>query len=502
MGAYSDVIDLGEWFGLKQQPYASGFVAYSITDPLVLNSGSVGFNAADALKRFPNYMQMLINLGWSEAERLALTFFTCAYNEAQLKRQGGIGGFGFQGREVIYIPQGMWYFNSELRSAQARVIGKSQAINAGAGGTVLNMRSTDWKSIYGAQNNGVRIGFVPWTYLGENNSAPHPVGLYGGNEWSHWFTTENLRVQGTRANGGFFNPAGPVEIGAMWWNPGEGSGPNKCAFSALDIGFMASNNIAPFTALDCELFYNMVAGCAQRGGAYSKSRFIGLSGDNNPFMFLNFNQGANILGTGPFLPHPQGGNPGGVFEFIGTKVEAFACRSGYGTFNSCTPGSLAGKGGMWARLSGRFYATFMNCTLNVHNGRIHSAIEVIDTSTMNAAEPGGGWTGSIPMDNSAVEVINCQMYGVRNYMHDWRRQIRYPVPDTEYDAKYRTSWSWNNQFATGGLIARDGEQNVRVTGVNTTWRGNQPIINGNQPALAWGDGAPTFNYNPITGANY
>lgn len=503
MGAYSDIIDIGDWFGLKQQPYADTFVQHSITDPLVLNSGSVGFNISQAQTRFPNYMGLLTLLGWSNADKLALTYATCAFNEAMLTRQGGIDGFGFGGRENMYIPSGVWAINSEIRAVQGRIIGKSQAINAGGGGTVIRIHPTGWKSLYGAQNDGVRVMVVPYTYAGENNASSGKLSPYGNHEWAHWFKTEHIRFVGTAANNSFYNPANPVEIGVMWWNPGEGSGPVNCAFSNFKgLGFLVSNNIAPFTALDCEMFYNEIAAIGQRGGAYSKSRYMGMSGDNNPLFFVGFQAGSNILGTGPFLPHASVSNPGGVYEFIGTKVEAFACRGGYGGFSTCTPANLAGKGGPWARLSGRFYATFINCTLNVHSGRIFSAIEVIDNGTMNAAFPGDGW-GTLPMDNSDVKVVNCQMYGVRNYLVDWRRQRSFPVEDVPEAAKYHPSWHWNNHWADGRMYSDGRPTPLEIAHTPATHRGFQPVINQSQiGSVNWTGGTPNFNYNPLTGVNY
>ena len=513
MSAYNNYINLGELFGLKQQPYGdpSGpMVQHSTNDPLIVGSGSVGYNITDLWNHFPNTMTLLKGttsqyLNWNDTDVLNSTYPWFCMMEAGFMAQGGIDGGGFQNREPIYIPQGMWYFNREIRVGQNPIIGSGQGWNFGTGGTVLNLLSTNWKSMYGAQNDGIRALMVPFVYRGEQDlSGGTKLAPYGMDEWSHFLRLENLRFNGTATLQGFWSPGDPVETGVIFHNPGEGSGPMACSFNNFrGFGYLVSGTPAPFAADSNEIFYNQIAGIGIRGGANSKMSFNRISGDNNPWMLFVYKSGSDCLRLGqPFLPCTTGGSPGGNISFTNAKIEAMCWRQGYPGFSAPgNPALLAGKGGMWARLTGRFQFLADSCTLNVHNGRIFTAIEVLDDDNMNWVYPGQGF-GTLPLDNSRVEIRNAQMKGVKNYLADWFRQRVVPIGDPFAD-HYAPTVSWSNYHDSGNTFRHGVPNNVVIPTSPAAWRGTQPIINSGQPLLDWAPAvAPAFNYNIITGADF
>lgn len=512
MGAYSNVIDLGELFGLKQQVYASDsgpLVQHSTNDPLIVSSGSVGYNMGNLWDHFPNTMAMLKEptgtggLNWSDDDCLSRTYPWFAVVEAGFLGQGGlVGGNGKENRDPIYIPQGVWRFNSEIRVCQSPYRGSGQGWNYGSGGTNLILHSAGWKSLYGAQNNGMRALITPFVYRGEQAASGNSkLAPYGVDEWSHFLRLQDMRLIGTATNTGFWNPAEPVETGCIFHNPGEGSGTSF--FSACNFrgfGYMVSGSPAPFAADNNEIFYNWIGGVGVRGGAHSKISFYKLSGDNNPWMVFVYKSGSNALGTGSFLPSVTGGSPGGNISFNDCKIEAMAWRNGYPGF--ATPGNpaLGGKGGMWARLTGRFTFSARDSTLNVHKGKIWTAIEMLDDDWMGALYPGQGF-GGLPPLNSRIEITNCQLWGVKNYMADWCRQRVVPMAAMNNDV-YSPSMYWSNQDDSAKAFRLGVPNNVELATSPAAWRGTQPLINEGQ-VVDWAPGAaPTFNYNIITGANF
>lgn len=502
------VIDLGAAGGLKQQPYGDpngAFVQHSTNDPLVCNTGSVGFNIAQMEDRFPNYVELLRDLPipFTDTEILQRTYPTCLYNEYELKNQGGYAGFGFNGRTPIYMPPGVWHINSELRSGQHRNMGGGKGFNAGAGATVIQISATNWKSIHGAQNNGMRIAFHNWTYAGEQSLTPQPISVGGGAEYMHFFTVEEMTIQGTATTSEFWSPA-KTEIGVMMENAGERCDVKETYMVALSIPVLISGNTARPKVMNSSLFYNTIAGVAMRGGALSEIIFSDLSCDNNPYVLLQFRAGSNIFGTGPFLPSAQAGVPGGVVTFDNVKTESFACRAGYLGMSACQ-GPTVGKGGMWAMITGRTYFNARNCTLNVHNGRIWSAVEVLDQDAMNNAFPSGGYAGGFQLDNSEVRIKGSKMNGVQNWMADWGRQRVHPRAGVFSDDDI-LDFNWINKF-NGVVSAAPWSETPTgkflIPTTTATYRGTQPFINQNQ-ILTWTGGAPGagFNYHPVTGVNF
>ena len=489
-------IDLGQMFGLRQQSYADQF------NPLICGDGTVGFDIARMEDKFPNYVQFLRALPWafSDADILGLTYPTCAYNEAMLVNAGGYGGTGWMGRTNIRIPSGNWYVNSELRGGQQRNIGGGKQWYFGSGGTQMNILHTNWKSIHGPQNDHIKIGAHSWNYAGENNLTPQPFAVSGGYEYCHFFTWEHVCWKGTATSSSFYSPTNN-EVGVMLHNAGEGTKVENCWLSDFrTFGVLVGRYTARPRVSQCNFFTNTVAGIGQRGGALSQIIYEDISGDNNPYMLFMYTSGSNVFGQGPFLPMSDVHVPGGSITFRNVKVEANACRSGYNGMSTCNP-DFVGKGGMWAHLTGRFWFTAEHCTLNVHQGKLWTAIEVSDQNDMATAFPTGGYYGSIGLDNSSVHVRYPKFTNVYNWMADWRRQRVHSFPQPFGDFN-RMEFRWDNLNDGGHAWAETPTGKQIWPTVANSHRGIQPFINQNQTLLNWGAGAPNFNYHPVTGVNF
>lgn len=499
-------IELGYW-GLRRQPYADlggPLVQYSINDPLICNSGSVGMNIADLTARFPYAVQMLQDAGFSNADIETRTYPWMVYHEATLRDTGGYSpGFPMP-RTTIRIPAGYWYFNTEIRAGQNRNLGSSNGFNGGWGGTVANITATNWKSLHGAQNDHVRILFTSALYAGEDYATAQPLQMFGGDEYMHYFTVEQMRLNGTSALNSFWDP-NLTEIGVMMHNAGERCTVQDCEVSHFrGIGVLVSGHTARPRVANCSMFYNQMAAVGLSSGALSEVIFEDLSCDNNPYVLFMFRHGSNVFGTGPILPRNNGGSsvPGGTITFRNIKTEAFACRSGYAGMTTCAP-NMYGRGGMWAHLTGRFWFQADGCTLNVHSGKIWTAIEVSDQNVMNDNFPGQGWLGGIGLDNSNVHVSNAKFTNVQNWLADWRRQRVHPVstPINADNGYANFHWISHSALGNGAAWAESAAGNVPYANVNASYRGTQPFINSAQ-ANNWDGATPTFNYHPVTGINF
>ena len=496
------IIDLGYW-GLKQQPYGAdgAFNQNSTNDPLICSSGSCGsMTYAQLLARFPRYTDFLSNVvGFSNAEVIARTYSTMVYGEAAMN--------SYQNRETIYIPPGHWYFNTEMRSGQNRNIGAGRQGNAGSngggGGTFVRLTDTNWKSIHGTQNDGLKVLMHCWTYGGEASTTPQPIVQgFTGYEYAHGHTAENMVMIGTAATDAFWDP-NDNEVLFMMENAGEGTKCEEVYFvGSKGFGVLISKNTARPRISNCSLFYNHVAAVGIRGGARGKIYLEDLSGDNNPHFVYCFQAGSNVFGTGPFMPQgAYAGVPGGDISFDNCKVEAFCCRSGgYGGMDVCPVGGIPfyGKGGPMAHLTGRFTFTAKNCTLNTHGGRIWAAVTTSDQADMQASFPGQGYS-SLTRDNSTVHLIDCQIAGAQNWLADWKGQKAFPYGNPDGDLN-RPDFRWNG-YPDNAAWAQSAAGTQAWTTIAATHKGIQPIINSAQ-VLAWTGGAPTFNYHPVTGVNF
>lgn len=496
------IIDLGYW-GLKQQPYGAdgAFNQNTTNDPLICSSGSCGsMTYSQLLGRFPRYTDFLSNVvGFTQAEVRDRTYFTMVYGEAAMN--------SYQNRETIYIPPGHWYANTEMRSGQNRNIGAGRQGNAGSngggGGTFVRLTDTNWKSIHGSQNDGLKILMHCWTYGGEASTTPQPIVQgFTGYEYAHGHTAENMTMIGTASTGAFWDP-NDNEVLFMMENAGEGTKCEEVYFVASKgFGVLISKNTARPRVSNCSLFYNHIGAIGIRGGAHGKIYLEDLSGDNNPYFVFMFQAGSNVFGTGPFMPQgAYAGVPGGTVNFTGCKVEAFACRSGgYNGMVACPVGggSFYGKGGMFGHFTGRYGVTIDDCTLNVHGGAMWTAIEVSDQADLQASFPGQGYS-SLTADNSYINIKGGQLYGVQNWLADWKRQRVHPFGNPVGDLN-RMEFRWNN-YPDGAAWAETPSGKQAWTTAVATHKGIQPIINSAQ-VLAWTGGTPTFNYHPVIGTNF
>jgi len=286
--------------------------------PLILGS-ELGFTITTATDRFPRQVAFLQSLGWTNTEILQRTYFDMAFNDAVL--YGPQVLFAHECHDVsIEIPTGKWYYTSELRCGQHRTMGDSSRFQFGTGGTEIELLPTNYKSIYGAQNAGVTIGFVPWNYCGEAATSVAPVGFGAGTDWCHHWTLEDIRMNGG-APDGFWSSA-RQDIGALYYNAGECSGVFRCEFDDYNtFGIMTGYKPAYTNITDVSGFRNKVAIVGMRGGALSDNSITNISGDFNPYHIFQFRGGSDVFGAGAFLPHGIASNPGGTLTVTNFKLE-------------------------------------------------------------------------------------------------------------------------------------------------------------------------------------
>lgn len=474
---------LSEMYGLNQQP--SG----TITSPNILST-TLGWNITQATDRFPRAVAFYQSLGWTNTEILERTYFTMAYNDAVL--YGDQVLFAHEAHDFeIRIPGGRYYYNSELRSGQNRNIGEGSRFNFGSGGTQLMLLGgANWKSIYGAQNNNITLGFVPWVYCGEANTSVFPLGFTGGTEWCHHFTVEDIAMNGQAPDG--FRNASKVDIGVMYYNPGEQSGIFRCEFSDYnDFGLLISHAPADTYVNGLSGFRNKVGIIGQRGGALSNNVIVRLSGDFNPYHIFQFRGGSDVFGTGAYLPHAIASNPGGTCNLFGFKLEDSCGRTGYPGFTGTS--SSIGKGNMLARVTGRTYFHVYGGTANTYIGKGAALVEIVDDF-----DEGFGGT---PLDNSCVELNNVFTNRFGYYFHDWSGEKVFEANQlSTFDKPVSARWDAIDNSRNAFYHAK--KTPTDVTASSAIFHGRQPFINDGEAVTFDYDIAPTHGYNPITGANY
>lgn len=497
------MIDVGKEYNLRQQSAADILAA----DPLQLSGGTIGFNIGEATARFPNTVAMLAEAGFNNTEILESTYPYCAIQECSIKTAGGWAGDGWAGRDLVHVPSGVWQTNRELRWGQQPLRGDGPGFNFGTGGTIIKRIDTDWKSIHGSQNDNVRILVHPHTYCGENattiGSSFH-LGVGAGQEWCHHFHVHDIALEGQGGPAVFADPADYVEVGIMYYGPGETSHINNVTINHFKgFAILIDGKVAPCTiGGDVSMFNNSIASIGLCTGSLSELNFHGLSSDNTPYMLFMFRRGSNALGDGtPFMPGALPFTPGGMITFDKSKIEAFACRSAYGGLDACTPGTYVGRGGRWARLTGRFQFDMRGCTLNVHGpsgSKLFTAIELVDDWHMSTVDPSGGW-GSIPLDNSKVKIDGVLTKSVKYWMHDWKRQRAWRLNELAPD-DHRTEFQFQDSFDSGNAFYKTATGNSLHLFDGATYRGRQPFASNLQTHN--GNAAPVINYDEILGNNY
>ena len=284
--------DLGKMFGLKAKPYAQRDIKDFVGPGVGVDY--MNKDIAWVQEKFPNaYYVLSSDLGWSDADILNRTFFTLCYLEVSfIWRKGGSSGvFEAYGAYEIGIPGGQWWVNTELRSHNGVNRGLVPFDGVQDGGSALNLVKTHWKSLYGAQNDGVYAVATSISYPGENgDSYPSVVCPINYSPQSRWV---NLAFNGTNGAIGFNDPT-QREAGLSLHSPGENSLVDNCIFSQFnDFGILMSGAPAPGRTRDCSFFHNHVAGYGLRGcaAAMGANMELSFSGDFNPYAVFMFRQG-------------------------------------------------------------------------------------------------------------------------------------------------------------------------------------------------------------------
>lgn len=284
-------LDLGKLFpGVAGKTYANMDVQKDIVGDECFGFPG-GMSIGDFQTVFPNFYHVLhTDLGWSDAEILGLTYFACAWNELGFMTYESGAGFPFH-RYSLHVPAGKHWYNCELRWGQAIIQCAGSFHYFGFGNTELALTKTNWKSLYGDQNDGVYMGIVPWTYAGEDGEAVYPIALGGGYEYCHSMLLRDCCMSGT---GGDFNDHTYREVLFNYWTPGENSGVENCLFTdSNDFGLLITGACAYADIRDCSFFRNKVAGWGIRGVA--RATISGsFSGDFNPWAIYTFRQGETL----------------------------------------------------------------------------------------------------------------------------------------------------------------------------------------------------------------
>jgi hypothetical protein len=282
-------LDLSVMFGLQRAAFADiGVKGYCGTGPIPYTSFGGGFTTGMTIGEFaalfPNYWYMLDTvLGWSDPQILGLTYFTACVNEATLLAYQASFGFPYQNRK-IGIPAGNFWYNSELRVGQSIVQGQGGNGFSSFEQTTLSLTHTNWKSIYGTQNDNTYMGICPFTYNGEEGAALPPVGGISGG-YCHGTQLRDLVMIGTKGEDEF-NDYTYREVGFNYYAPGEVSGAQNCCFNGFnDFGVLIAGGGCAYGNLQGNSFFgNNVAGvgiCGVARGTINMS----FSGDYNPYAF-------------------------------------------------------------------------------------------------------------------------------------------------------------------------------------------------------------------------
>lgn len=480
MAQYGGERSLSKMYGLNQGPASP--------TPLILGS-ELGYNITTATDRFPRAVAFYQALGFSNSDILALTYPTLAYNDAVLYGQTVLGVNEAHDCPVVW-PSGKWFVNSELRSGQHITRGAGARVNFGTGGTHIALHNTGWKSMYGSQNDGIKIVYTTWNYAGEDNTMAFPFAVGGGAEWGHHTVFQDMFIDGQEADG-FRDPA-RVSIGIMLFSPGEQSSVHRCRIENFnDFGVLISHNPADTYIDGLTAFHNHVASIGMRGCALSNNTFTRISADFVPYILFQFRGGSDVFGTGPYLPHALSSNPGGTVNWFGVKSEDSCGRAGYPGFTGTS--SSIGKGNMLARVTGRTYLNVYGGTMNTYVGKAAAAVEVVDDF-----DEGFGGT---PLDNSHVELNNIFTNRYGYYIHDWSGEKVFEANElSTFDKPTSIRWC----AIDNGRIAyyhKDKDQ-PDVPYDTAAFHGRQPFINDGEAVTFNYNLAPGHGYDPIDGTDY
>jgi len=479
-------IDLGKVFGLRGKSALGP--AYDVPDIL---GSQLGWNASMAQARFPNfYYAAITDLGWTTSDFLDKTYFTCAINEAGLMGYQAGAGFAFSRNNVI-IPAGKWFYNSEMRIGRGEVRGAGADMYFGQGATEIKRLATNWKSLYGAQNNNTYFGFCPWNYAGEAGTSIGPIAIGSGYEYCHNTLIRDLCMTGTRGASNF-NDSSFRESGYNYWWPGENSGYFNCLFlEHNDFGVLCSGAPAYHNTHLGSYFRNKVAGIGVRGCGRAAMP-MSFSGDYNPYMLYVFRQGELIESPNGVAYYPcfQDITPGGSFIAAYGKIESFACNSAFGGYSACVP-DIAGKGQMMARLTGRFKFLLSGGSSFVHGGAVDSLIRVVDDFADNG--------GTIPLSNSSVNIQGISPIRYAHWLHYVAGNKKFVCNENDTDL-HGDCFYWNALENSGNGKNPMTQINYPIT--TATYKGVLPFKNDAAPVTWNHNAAPTGGYNNVTGVPY
>jgi hypothetical protein len=473
---------LGKMFGLNQGP----------ASPTPLYAGSeLGLSIGTIEDKYPRTVDFLRALPapWTDGEILQRTMPSLMHTEAHLWGQQVLGANEAHDCPIVW-PSGKWYTNMELRCGQHITRGQGARINFGTGGTHIALDATNWKSIYGAQNNGIKIVFTTWNYAGEDNLSAFPFAVGGGAEWGHHTVFEDMYIDGQEPDG-FRDPA-RVTMGIMLFSPGEQSAVRRCRIQHFnDFGVLISHNPADTYIDGLTAFHNHVASIGMRGCALSNNTFTRISADFVPYILFQFRGGSDVFGTGAYLPHALSSNPGGTVNWYGFKSEDSCGRAGYPGFTGAS--SSIGKGNMLARVTGRTYLNVYGGTANTYVGKAASLVEVVDDF-----DEGFGGT---PLDNSHVELNNVFTNRYGYYIHDWSGEKVFEANQLSTFNK-PTSIRWCANENSRLAYYHNGKGQANAPSATATFHGRQPFINDGEAVAFNYNLAPTHGYDPVDGTNY
>lgn len=487
-------IHLGEAYGIRKKPDAF------LDVPDYCNV--LGMSISDYQARFPEaWYYLSVDLGWSDAEILQRTYFCSAFLDAALQGYEQGAGNPFYRRNII-VPAGKWFYNMELRWPQGMVTGEG-AYNI----SWLQLDSTNWKSVYGAQQNGTMLGLCPITYAGEGELSAYPVSLGSGGEYCHSSQAKHLCFGGE--SGALFNNNAIRTAGVMYHTAGENSGAFDCLFiEHNDFGLMINGNPAYVQATGNSFFRNAVAGIGIRGCARGVMD-MSFSGDFNPWSIFMFRQNTTLLSPNgvAYWPYASQGNPGGNIQLQFVKTESFACRSGFQGYSTCYP-DIPGKGQMLARLTGRFKFGVQGGQSFVHSGRVNTLIQVADDYYQ-----GGQLPFQIPLGNSSIDVRNYATVNFAYWLHDVNQNKKWVADSTGIDAdQHGSGFTWRNDANSNRCFDVSNPSTV-LNSITAAYQGRQPFSNltaplapgginpWNETAGPGGLGSPS-GYNEVTGVAY
>lgn len=435
-------IDLQQAFGLKQKPNST-----QNTEKDFLGT-QLGWTYADALARFPNYVGRLTNDGWTNAQVLEMNYFTCAWNEAQLRAPTT----QYTSRN-IWVPPGKWWATSNLMMGQNTMQGSGSAWNFGyGGGCQLVLDPVNYRSFVPPLPDGrtQRHILTAWSYL---------LGASSG--YSHHTKVIDLALEGDK---GDFCDAGVFSTGCLLYAPGEVSIIEEVqANNFNDFGICLDSLAAPARVRHLSTFFNGIGGLGVLNQTLGTIEIDGISGDVNPYLV--------------YAPD------GGEITLISPKLEARGAVNSFG---------VPGKGQMLLLVGYYFH-------VDINGGQCYAHDDIQIDSVIRIEGP---------INNSTLRVRNTNIMGSGgggnnpSYVH--------AIHDVDQNKKWELGgvnltrattdfyWRHNSGAGTQTCVDQDG---VTLGSISATEDTRQPFREVGDPA--WDqNNPPFFGYDVIYGTPY